>query len=400
MKETMMILTNKQEEGLRVAVARFKAREPWTCISGYAGSGKSTLVKFIIAALNIPEEEVCYVAYTGKAATVLKQKGCTNTMTAHKLLYWASPTSNGKFIFKPRTKFENYYQVIVVDEISMLPKTMWELLLRHKVYILALGDPEQLPPIDKDEDNHVLDKPHVFLDEIMRQAQESEIIRLSMHVRGGKPIRTFGAAGAQVQIFNSSQLIDGMYTWADQILCATNARRVELNNYIRKQKGFNPTKPEIGDKIISLSNHWQVNSTSGMWALTNGAIGTITDYAIENIHIPYYISKDTVTYMKTDIILDDNDTFLKLPIDYQYLTTGTPALNPKQTYLLNKNEAAPDAPYDFTYAYAITCHKAQGSEWGKVLVFEENFPFNKEEHRKWLYTAVTRASDKLVLIGD
>ena len=104
-------------------------------------------------------------------------------MTAHKLLYWASPTPSGKFVFRPKTKFEDYYQVIVVDEISMLPKTMWDLLLRHKIYILALGDPEQLPPVDKDEDNHVLDNPHVFLDEIMRQAQESEIIRLSMHVR-------------------------------------------------------------------------------------------------------------------------------------------------------------------------------------------------------------------------
>ena len=101
-----MILTAKQEEGLKIAVARFKAHEPWTCISGYAGSGKSTLVKFIISALNIPEDEVCYVAYTGKAATVLQQKGCPNAMTAHKLLYWASPTPSGKFIFKPKTKKE------------------------------------------------------------------------------------------------------------------------------------------------------------------------------------------------------------------------------------------------------------------------------------------------------
>jgi exodeoxyribonuclease-5 len=395
-----MILTNKQEEGLRVAVARFKAHEPWTCISGYAGSGKSTLVKFIIAALDIPEDEVCYVAYTGKAATVLKQKGCTNAMTAHKLLYWASPTPSGKFIFKPRLKLENPYQVIVVDEISMLPKSMWELLLRHKVYILALGDPGQLPPINKDEDNHVLDTPHVFLDEIMRQAQESEIIRLSMHVREGNPLSTFEAAGAQVQIFKPNQIVNGMYSWADQILCATNAKRAELNNYIRGQKGFNLNAPEIGDKIISLRNHWQTLSTSGSWALTNGAIGTITDFQVAKKQLPFYISQTPIEYMMTNMELDDQDTFIDLPIDYQCLTSGIPTLSPKQMYLLGKNEHAPDPPFEFAYAYAITTHKAQGSEWDKVLVFEEGFPFNKEEHRRWLYTAATRAKEKLVLISD
>ena len=395
-----MILTNKQEEGLKIAVARFKAREPWTCISGYAGSGKSTLVKFIVSALNIPEDEVCYVAYTGKAATVLKQKGCTNAMTAHKLLYWSSPTPTGKFIFKPRTTLENPYQVIVVDEISMLPKPMWDLLLRHKVYILALGDPGQLPPINKDEDNHVLDTPHIFLDEIMRQAQESEIIRLSMHVREGKPIATFEPAGAQVQIYRPNQIVSGMYSWADQILCATNAKRIELNNYIRSQKGFNPNAPEIGDKIISLRNHWQTISTSGSWALTNGAIGTITKYDIEKPYLPFYISQTPIEYMMTDMVLEDEDTFIRLPIDYQHFITGAPSLTPRQSYLLNKNENAPDAPFEFAYAYAITAHKAQGSEWDKVLVFEEGFPFNKEEHRRWLYTAVTRAKDKLVLISD
>ena len=395
-----MILTNKQEEGLKIAVARFKAHEPWTCISGYAGSGKSTLVRFIISALGIPEDEVCYVAYTGKAATVLQQKGCTNAMTAHKLLYWASPTPSGKFIFKPKTKLDGYYQVIVVDEISMLPKSMWELLLKHKIYILALGDPGQLPPINKDEDNHILDNPHIFLDEIMRQAQESEIIRLSMHVREGKPISDFKAVGAQVQIYNPSQMVDGMYSWADQILCATNAKRIEINNFVRQQKGFNLTEPQLGDKIISLRNHWDTLSLSGSCALTNGAIGTITDFNINQITLPKFLGGDTVDYMMTNMQLEDNDEFIQLPIDYQCLKGGQSTLGPKQIYYLNKVEYLPDAPFEFAYAYAITTHKAQGSEWDKILVFEERFPFDKEEHKRWLYTAVTRAKEKLVIISE
>lgn len=159
----------------------------WLCLK--VGTGKSTLVKFIIAALNLNPEDVCYVAFTGKAANVLKQKGCPNATTAHKLLYQSKMLPNGKFSHYPRRVLENPCKLVVVDEVSMLPKPLWDLLLRHKVHIIALGDPEQLPPIE--EDNGILANPHIFLDEIMRQAQESEIIRLSMHVREGRPLGTF-----------------------------------------------------------------------------------------------------------------------------------------------------------------------------------------------------------------
>jgi exodeoxyribonuclease-5 len=67
-------------------------------------------------------------------------------------------------------------------------------------------------------------------------------------------------------------------------------------------------------------------------------------------------------------------------------------------FMIAKNQTLPEPPYEFAYAYAITCHKAQGSEWDKVLVFEESFPFDKTEHRRWLYTAITRAKEKLVIV--
>lgn len=393
-----MILTNKQNEGLKIAVARYKAKEKYTCIAGYAGSGKSTLVKFIIDALHLnPEEDVCYVAYTGKASTVLRQKGCPNAVTAHRLLYWAQPTANGNFIFKPRICFEKKYKVVVVDEISMLPRTMWELLLRHPVYILALGDPGQLPPVDKNEENHVLDTPHVFLDEIMRQAQDSEIIRLSMWIREEKPLETFPCLNEQVQVISQRDIVDGMYDWADQIICATNAKRVEINNFIRQRKGFG-LEPQIGDKVIGLTNHWDFVSQSGNWALTNGSIGIITDFTKQSFKVPSFISKNEIEYMFTDIELDDGDIFNATPIDYIGLRDGISPLSAKQKYQLNKTKNLLDAPYDFTYAYGITGHKSQGSEWQKVLAFEERFPFKADEHTRWLYTVATRASEKLVVV--
>ena len=136
-----MILTAKQEEGLKIAVKRYKDHEPWTCIAGYAGTGKSTLVKFIVQALNLDENAVCYIAYTGKAAKVLRDKGCANAMTAHRLLYQSFPRADGTFYHKIKRPLDHPYDLIVVDEISMLPKEIWDLLLSHNIHVICLGDP-------------------------------------------------------------------------------------------------------------------------------------------------------------------------------------------------------------------------------------------------------------------
>ena len=392
-----MILTAKQEEGLKIAVERFKNREPYTCISGYAGTGKSTLIKFIIAALDIPPEEVSYVAYTGKAAQVLKQKGCPNPVTAHKLLYKAKPMPNGTYKFVPKPVSD--YSIIVVDEVSMLPKEMWQQLLSHRIHVLATGDPFQLPPIDKDSDNHVLDHPHIFLDEIMRQAYDSEIIRFSMWIREGKPIHEFPASGQQVMMVKPSQIVTGMYEWADQILCATNAKRNAINNFMRDIKGFGP-EPEVGDKIISLRNQWDFlsNDFEDPAPLTNGTIGTIQNTMRRDITVPFWICDKRIPILNTTMIDENGDKFDYIPIDYTSLTTGEKFLTGKQEYQMRKSDKCGDPPFEFSYAYGITCHKAQGSEWGKVMVYEERFPFDKTEHARWAYTAATRASEKLVWV--
>lgn len=391
-------LTAKQEWGLREAVERYKNGEKYTVISGYAGSGKSTLVKFIIDALDVnPEEEVAYVAFTGKAAAVLAQKGCPNATTAHKLLYKAKPMPNGTYKFIPKDTLDGI-KIVVVDEVSMLSKALWNQLLSHPVYVIALGDPFQLPPINPDDDNHVLDHPHVFLYEIMRQAQDSEIIRLSMWIREGKSLAAYPCQREQVQVLSKNDVVTGMYDWADQILCATNKQRVDINREVRKLRGFGE-EPCIGDKIISLRNHWEDASATGNWALTNGSIGTIEYINKETMWFPKYIyDKNNLDYMFTNIGLEDGDSFEYVPIDYQALVTGKPTLTPQEAYKMNKNKNYLNAPYEFAYAYAITCHKAQGSQWPKVAIFEESFPTAEEEHARWLYTAITRASEKVLII--
>ena len=285
-----MILTNKQEQGLKIAVERYKNQELYTCIGGYAGTGKSTLIRFIVSALNIDPIFTAYIAYTGKAVQVLKQKGCDNAMTAHRLLYKSYPRKDGTFRNVPVSDLAPY-KLIIVDEISMLPKPMWELLLQHAamedIYILALGDPGQLPPVSA-EDNEVLLHPHIFLDEVMRQAQESEIIRLTMDIREGKEISL--QRGKEVRVVSREETMQsGFYFWADQILVAKNETRSHLNTAMRhgKWKELYLETPIVGDKLICLRNNWEKFSTMGE-PLVNGLTGTLT-------HIVY--TKDN-PYMK------------------------------------------------------------------------------------------------------
>ncbi len=395
-----MILTRKQMEGLKIAVQRYKEGCKYTVISGYAGSGKSTLVKFIVDALEVNPDNICYCAFTGKAAEVLRKKGNRNVCTLHKLLYEHIPMPNGSFLRKAKDTID--YKIIVVDEVSMAPKHMMDLLMTHNVYIICLGDPFQLPPIDKDEDNGLLYHPHIFLDEIMRQAQESEIIQLTMKIRNYEAIDYMN--GQEVKIISNSQLNTGILTWADQILTATNSKRQQINNIMRQLQG-REGEPQDGDKMICLRNYWDSYSSDGN-PLINGTIGILTN-SYKTVHyIPRFIIQNekkisSFEVLAGDLISSDSDErYSHIDMDYNMIVTGNKCCDWKLAYTLGKyrKKIGEIVPKEFTYAYAITVHKAQGSEWPKVAVLEENFPFAKEEHARWLYTACTRASDKLVLV--
>lgn len=271
----------------------------------------------------------------------------------------------------------------------MLPKVMWELLLKHKIHVIALGDPGQLPPVAAEE-HGVLDRPHIFLDEIMRQEQESEIIRLTMDIREGKPLRL--QRGQEVRIVEKSELAEpGFLNWADQILVGKNSTRHHINDTMRKLV-LNTEDPEpiIGDRIICLHNEWgRMNSTGD--ALVNGLSGNIVDlkYTQEN---PYMMKTPVISFQPD---YDEAGPFEKLEVDYKLLTTHEPTVTRANFRSIPKWYH----PIQFDYGYAVTCHKAQGSEYDKVIVLEEFLKGDsKEDHARWLYTAATRAAKKLIIV--
>lgn len=363
-----------------------------------AGTGKSTLVKFIIEALsdyNInPETDVCFATFTGKAAQVLLSKGNKNVTTLHKLLYEHFPRPNGTFYRKKREYIE--YKVVVVDEVSMAPRDIMELLFNHNVFIIALGDPFQIPPVDKDQDNGLLNNPDVFLNEIMRQELESDIIKLSMQIRNHESIK-YGK-GTDAIVISKKDLNTGVLQWADQIIVGTNATRININNQMRRLLGRGE-HPEEGDKVICLRNYWDIIATNGD-PLVNGTIGYISSPYETYNQIPHYINNGgVIKILNAKFISDTNADFARLPMDETQILTGERCLDYKTLFRLSSNMRTSHlVPMEFTYGYAITGHKSQGSQWNKVLVIEERFPFEKEEHARWLYTCVTRASEKLVLV--
>lgn len=383
-----MILTQKQEEAIKISVERYKNKEKYTVVSGFAGSGKSTIIPYIVDSLNFSEDDVVFAAFTGKAALVLRNKGCKNAMTLHKLLYIPKKLPNNEVEFIERDRLECDWKLVVVDEVSMVPIEMWNLLMKHDIYIIATGDPGQLPPVEKDSNNHLLDKPHCFLNEIMRQAQDSGIIRLSMDIRSGIPLKL--QRNSDVWVIQEKDVTDRLLLGADVVICGKNETRRELNKQIRKLKwGTKYTdEPIDGDKLICLQNKWRITDMNDETPLVNGTIGTIS-------RVSFTETKNLHPKMTARFVAETGEVFRKdkMSIDYKLLLTGNPTVNKdnwKEFYKVSK-------PIEMDYAEAVTCHKFQGSQADKVIVFCEPMG-DRQQYFRWLYTSATRAAKTLVMV--
>jgi exodeoxyribonuclease-5 len=190
-----------------------------------------------------------------------------------------------------------------------------------------------------------------------------------------------------------------MLLWADQVVVGTNATRVHLNNTMRRLLG-REGGPQDGDKVICLKNEWEIIADNDD-PLVNGTIGTLKDSYSTFVSFPRYLGGHRFEILASKFETDGGAKFGVIPMDKKMIMTGEKCCDFKTAWTITRNKQhGYKMPKEFTYGYAITTHKAQGSQWEKVLIVEENFPFDKTEHARWLYTSLTRAEEKAVIIAN
>lgn len=252
---------------------------------------------------------------------------------------------------------------------------------------------EQLPPIG--EDNGILADPHVFLDEVMRQALESDIIKLSMDIRAGKPLVAFD--GNDVKVIRRENLVTGMYLWADQIIVGRNNTRRMVNAQMRTLLGKG-SEPEVGDKVICLKNYWDETNGCGE-PLINGMIGTLEYVDIGEDRGAALPRNFRASFLPDFHNKEEDDAFFYgIGLDYGQMVNGVSSVAKDARPQFIRGKKIP-LPYSFDYGYAITCWKAQGSQFNKVLFFAERVGRMSEvDYAKFVYTAITRAVEKVVIV--
>lgn len=387
-------------------------------LAGYAGTGKTFLIDYIVKEVLFLKagEEVVFTSPTGKAAVNIIQKG-TLAGTVHGLIYIRNDDDfdvdeNGEIIeqktltFFKREKIDERIKLVIVDEASMINEDVLHDLLSFGVKCLFCGDSAQLPPVNGT--CLLLANPNYELTEIVRQAKDDPIVQVATMAREGKAI-PFGNYGDTVCVRAKGSISPAerkrLFLKADQIICGRNRTRNALNAEIRGYKGISPDEllPVEGEKLICTLNDWEKElDESKRFHLVNGVIGYASD-----------VSESVDELGKMKFRADFAADYITVPFDTGIFTRGEYAhgygeravtlsdgtvVHEDNFQLLRKLKAVSEEPITrFEFAYAVTCHKAQGSEFDFVIVFDESWAFGGERSR-WLYTAITRAKKKLLIL--
>lgn len=339
---------------------------------GYAGTGKTTVAKAIAEEV---KGTVLFGAFTGKASLVMRKKGCINASTLHSLIYKqdedALPGPHPKFILNPESSL-NYCRLLIVDECSMVGPDLGADLLSFNRKILVLGDPAQLQPVNGEGYFCAPGvRPDIMLTEVHRSAAESPIIRLSMDLREGRRLQ-YGTYGDSC-IIERKHLGQRRVLESDIVLCGMNKTRINLNEKIRKLKGIDNPFPVAGDKLICLKNDKELQ-------MYNGSIWTAKHAAEPDRNGLVMLTVET-----------EDDPSVDYPVE---------VVVPEKFFLGREKElhwTELQGIQQMYYGNAITCHKAQGSEWEHVVIFDEGGIF-KQDAWRWRYTAITRASERFTYI--
>jgi exodeoxyribonuclease V len=341
-----------QEEALDRIHATLSSRKPKQFIlSGFAGTGKTLVIREGIQRAHEAGLNIGVCSFTGKATDVLRRKGVRQAQTLHSLMYEFQPDTR---TFRKKSKLE--VDAVVVDEASTINRDLYEDLKSFQIPIVWVGDHGQLEPIG--DNPNIMANPDLELDHIYRQAEGSAILDVAHAFREGLPPNW--KAGREVSRLTFNQAMECILDF-DIVLCGKNVTRHNINRHIRRKKGY-VLPVEVGETIVCLRNNRD-------FMVFNGMLLKVTAVHRANIQGQHQLDLEEVgTGRRIGRVQ------CKFPeIDEDMMT-------------LSRDVIAID------YGACLTVAKAQGSEFGRVLVFEERGPWDR---RRWTYTAATRAAKHL-----
>lgn len=372
---------------------------------GYAGTGKTTIARHAAEQSGL---RVAYAAPTGKAASVLRRKGCPDARTLHRWLYTPVRTPSPRLVDlmrqlqapdldRPtRRRLEDEYralaaeatplfdrtldsplkqfQLVIVDEGSMVTGRILDDVVATGVRVLVLADPGQLPPVQGR--SPVLNTPpDAVLEEIHRTAGDNPLLRLATLVRheDWTAVRRFPSTAGRLDILTPAETdFETHYRAADQLLVYRNSTRDTLNRRYRAKIGHDGTLV-AGDRVVVLRNMYPLE-------LYNGSLVTVTAAG------PAQAGELDATLANPDA----EDPYLQ--------TVPAPVVVMGALPTAYRRAMPPGAYEDHVpvdYGYALTVHKSQGSEWRHVTIWDDH---HGPAYGPWLYTALTRAQERATWI--
>lgn len=345
-------LTKEQQKVLHdLVIGVRKENKLEQTMGGYAGTGKTTIIRYLLNYLNFGIS-----AYTGKAANVLRKKGMDEASTIHSMIY-VPHFDYGHVEFELADSLP--YEGVVVDEASMVSEEIYEDLKSFGIPLIFVGDHGQLEPVGSNF--NLMGNPDLKLEKIHRNA--GDIAKFAEHIRKGKTSQSYKSKEGKIEFKRRASieyLID-----SDQVICAYNKTRVKTNSNIRAELGYTGTL-NVGERVMCLRNNKKLG-------LFNGMQGVVTDL---------YEGNHNKKYMDFEF---DGETFKEIWYNPSCFGQEKPEFDHDR-----------NSPSPFDYAYCITAHKAQGDEWNNVMVIEQKC--RNWDHRRWAYTAASRAKEHLVWV--
>lgn len=390
------IILNTQQEIIKNKAVHWFLHESSQVfeIDGPAGTGKSVLIGQILKELHLMPYQVAAMSYTGQASIIMRMRGFPSARSIHSTLYELVDVEDEntelaerfgikakKKEFKLRQMIDPNIRLFFIDEAYMVPDNMVRDILSFGIKVIVAGDAHQLPPVDGNPGFLTGYGVH-HLTQLMRQSENDPIVYLANRAMNGEPIHN-GMYGNNAMVINDSEFIPQMIGFANCLLCGTNRTRETMNSYIRSLAGFQGSYPHYGERVICRKNDWE-RSIDDI-ALANGLSGTVLNNPD--------VSMDGQTFkinFKPDLV---NAVFFDVPVNYEYFISD---FEKKKAIKSSFQRSKWMQGELFDFAYALTVHLSQGSEYPNCIYVEE---FMRQQIQNQLnYTAITRAKAGLIYV--